>query len=58
MGPRICRRNGVWAALRKAGKDIAPDGVTFVDLDIKRQNRPLVCNTLPGETMQQTSLCN
>lgn len=57
MGPKICRRNGVWAALRQAGKDIAPDGVTFVDLDIRRQNRPLVCNTLPGD-VRQTSLCN
>jgi hypothetical protein len=57
MGPKVCRRNGVWAALRQAGKDVAPDGITFVDLDIRRQNRPLVCNTLPGD-MRQTSLCN
>ena len=58
MGPKVCRRNGVWAALRKAGKDIAADGATFIDLDIRRQNRPLVCNTLPNDTMRQTSLCN
>ena len=30
MGPKICKRNRVWAALYKAGKDISSDGETIV----------------------------
>jgi hypothetical protein len=58
MGPKVCRRNGVWAVLRKAGQDIAADGTTFVDLDIKRRNRPLACIGLPNETQRSSGFCN
>lgn len=37
LGPQVCKRNGVWAALRRAGKDIGPDGRTVVKYDVTRK---------------------
>jgi hypothetical protein len=45
-GPEVCKRNRVWAALRKRGKDIASDGRTIVDADVKRQTNPTACTKL------------
>jgi hypothetical protein len=58
MGPKVCRRNGVWAVMRKAGQDIAADGVTLVDVDIRRRNRPLACAGLPNEIQGSSGFCN
>lgn len=49
LGPRVCKRNGVWAALRRAGKDIGPDGRTVMKYDVTRKN-PAACI--------QGALCN
>ena len=43
-GPKVCRRNGTWAALRKLGKDIGPDGRTVIDLEAMRMMNPAACN--------------
>ncbi|MES2474119.1 MAG: hypothetical protein V4601_14910, partial [Pseudomonadota bacterium] len=37
LGPKVCKRNGVWAVLRKAGQDIGPDGKTVVMFDVTRR---------------------
>jgi hypothetical protein len=58
MGPKVCRRNGVWAVLRKAGMDIGPDGITLVDRDLRRRNRPMACVVLPNQTQRNTGICN
>jgi hypothetical protein len=54
MGPKVCRRNGVWAVLRKEGKDVGPDGTSLVDLDETRRINPAACTTLPSDAMAGT----
>jgi hypothetical protein len=44
LGPKVCRRNGTWAALRKMGKDISPDGRTIIDLNAMQSTNPAACD--------------
>ena len=44
LGPKVCRRNGTWAALRKMGKDISPDGRTIIDLNAMPSINPAACD--------------
>jgi hypothetical protein len=44
LGPKICRRNGTWAALRRMGKDISPDGRTIIDLNAMPSINPAACD--------------
>ena len=50
LGPEVCRRNGVWAELRREGKDVSPDGTTTFNLVESRSTNLAGCNKIsPGQ---------
>jgi hypothetical protein len=60
LGPEVCRRNGVWAALRKAGEDVGPDGKTILSFDGVQKMNPAACSkTMTGlGTGQESAYVN
>jgi hypothetical protein len=62
IGPKVCRRNGVWAVLHQAHKDIGPDGLTILDLDATRAANTAACrpaSSMAGDAAAlATQYCN
>jgi hypothetical protein len=59
-GPEICKRNRVWAALYKAGKDISADGQNIVPSEKLRSANPaaMACSTTTTGSQYQGYITN
>ena len=49
LGPRVCRRNAVWAAYYAQGIDVASDGFHMLASEKYRSTHPMACRAAsPG----------